>query len=105
MKKFLLFIITAFIIIAIGIGGYIAYERFTLHQTVDKFLEKRNAIEQVKTRETHYDSKLNEFYEEIVFKDEPNLEYDMRTRDVKDNVLSTAYGKNGEVRGKYSNGY
>lgn len=49
--------------------------------------------------------KLNEFYEEIIFKDEPNLEYDMRIRDGKDNVLSIAYGKNGEVRGKYSNGY
>lgn len=35
--------VSAFIIIAIGIGGYIAYERFTLHQTVDKFLEKKRS--------------------------------------------------------------
>ncbi|MDJ1112383.1 DUF3139 domain-containing protein [Macrococcus sp. S115] len=77
MKKFLLFIISAIIIIAMGIGGYIAYERYTLHQTVDEFLEKRDAVEQVKIRETHYDSKLNEFYEEVVFKDEPGLEYEM----------------------------
>lgn len=57
----------------------------------------------MKIRETHYDSKLNEFYEEVVFKDEPDLEYEMRMRDVKDKVLSIAYGKHGEERGKYSN--
>ncbi|QYA32374.1 DUF3139 domain-containing protein [Macrococcus psychrotolerans] len=40
-------------------------------------MKKREAIEEVKTRETHYDLKLNKFYEEIVFKDEPGLEYEM----------------------------
>ncbi|MGZ9850392.1 DUF3139 domain-containing protein [Macrococcus brunensis] len=96
--------ILCFVIILIAlVGGFIMFQRTSLHSAVDNYLESKNATEKVESRSTKYDSKRNVFYEKVIFKDEPNLYYEIEKSDSKDKVFSTSYGKKGEVKGKYSN--
>lgn len=102
MNKLLKRVISFLIIFILLISIFIFYKRAQVHNTIDEYLESKHAIEQVKTREMKYDFKTNEFYEQITFKNDPRLEYEMMLRDTKDKVLSIAYGENGEVEGKYA---
>ncbi|RXK18339.1 DUF3139 domain-containing protein [Macrococcus sp. DPC7161] len=98
LKKVIGFIILLILIFSI----FIFYKRAQVHNTIDEYLESNHAIEQVKTREMKYDFKTNEFYEQIIFKNDSGLEYEMYIRDINDKVLSISYGEYGEVEGKYS---
>lgn len=102
-KKVIIIIISIVITIFIALSSFIYYQKTTLNNAVDNYLEEKNAKNEIKNRATKYDFKTNEFYQVITFKNEPKIYYEIKKDDSKDKVLSVSYGNNGEVKGKYSN--
>ncbi|MDJ1156617.1 DUF3139 domain-containing protein [Macrococcus caseolyticus] len=104
MSKNVIFIILSVVTtILIIFSSFIYYQKTTLNNAVNNYLEERNAKNEIKNRSTKYDFKTNEFYQIITFKNEPKIYYEIKKDDSKDKVLSVSYGDNGEVNGKYSN--
>ncbi|TCI25401.1 DUF3139 domain-containing protein [Exiguobacterium sp. SH5S4] len=83
MKKRTFYTFTMLLVLTATVTGALTYkhshydEKQEFSKTIDTYLRESNYQQQILTREIMRDSKMGEYFAEVIFKDEPDNTYEI----------------------------